>query len=173
MDTKTILLSRGLTTQVDSDVYEWASHFNWWASSNKCKNVYAVRLGSVREPTTVYLHKAILCPPEGFCVDHIDRNSLNNLKSNLRVCTQQQNLWNVNDGYGTSRYKGVHLVKRKTALNKCWLSRIRTKDGRKYIGYYESEEEAAIAYDLRALTEHGEFACFNFPELKEKYLGYR
>ena len=168
---QTILLSRGLTTQVDDDVFEWASKIKWWATAGK--NIYAVRQGRTGEPTTVYLHHEILSPPEGLHVDHIDRNTLFNPRSNLRVCTAQQNLWNVPGKGGKSKYKGVHFVVRKIALKRPWMTRIRTVEGRKCIGYFRSEEEAAIAYDMAAVKEHKEFACLNFPELKEKYYGLR
>lgn len=164
---KTLLLSRGIITQVDDDVFNWASQFKWWATSGK--NIYAVRQGYGDDPTTVYLHKAILSPPVGYHVDHINRNTLCNVRSNLRICTSQQNLWNVPGKGGKSRYKGVHFVLRKTSLSKPWMVRIRTEAERKFVGYFSTEEEAAVAYDLFAIKEHGEFACLNFPELKEKY----
>ena len=71
---KKIELASGQATLVDDDTYEWAKDSKW----NSMSSGYAARLeyfGSRR--TTVYLHRKIMNPPKGFCVDHIDGNKLN------------------------------------------------------------------------------------------------
>jgi hypothetical protein len=48
-----------------------------------------------RDPATfTYLHRAIMQPPTGFVVDHIDGNGLYNARNNLRICTQMENSQN-------------------------------------------------------------------------------
>ena len=76
-------------------------------------------------------------------IDHQDRNPSNNVVSNLRIVTQQQNGFNRNA-------KGYHWNKQ---ANK-WKAYI-VLDG-KYIhlGYYENEEDASKAYQDAKLVYH-------------------
>jgi hypothetical protein len=69
------------------------------------------------------------------CIDHIDRNRLNNHIDNLRVVTTQENCFNTNA-------KGCHYNKH----HKKWGAQISSNRKRKHIGYYETEAEAHQAY---------------------------
>jgi len=99
----------------------------------------------------ICLHKFIT----GFIqTDHIDGNSLNNRRNNLRESTQQQNLWNKKGNVvGTSKYKGVYFDKRR---NK-WISQCK----RKHCGSFNTEIDAAAAYNLAAIKTYGEYAWIN------------
>ena len=106
------------------------------------------------------MHRAILNAPKGLLVDHIDGNGLNNRKSNLRLCTFAQNAHNSRPRRNSSsRYKGVcwHKLKKK------WTVSIYKGGKRTYLGYYDDEIEAALAYDRKAEELFGEFAYLNFP----------
>ena len=93
------------------------------------------------------------------CVDHQDRNCLNNHLSNLRWCTQKENLQNMSKRKNTSSvYKGVCFDKK---ANK-WRARIKHNDQRINLGYYVDESEAARAYDRKAIELFGVFAKLNF-----------
>ena len=93
------------------------------------------------------------------CVDHKDRNSLNNHLSNLRWCTRKENQQNRSkNNNGTSMYKGVSFHKRS---NK-WLAQIRHNGQRIHLGYFNDESEAARAYDRKASELFREFAVLNF-----------
>jgi hypothetical protein len=98
----------------------------------------------------------------GIVPDHINRNGLDNRRSNLRIANKQQNCWNSRDRGGVSRFKGVHW---KVAEGK-WAAAISHDGIRKHLGYFVSEREAAEAYDDAAITFQGEFAFLNFPERK-------
>ena len=93
------------------------------------------------------------------CVDHIDRNKLNNHLLNLRWCTKQENQYNRSKNKnGTSVYKGVSFHKK---ANK-WLSRINQYGHPIHLGYFTDESEAAHAYDRKAIELFGVFAKLNF-----------
>ncbi len=92
------------------------------------------------------------------CVDHIDRTKTNNDVSNLRWCSQSQNLMNMTKRSNTtSTYKGVHWYKN----NQKWHSRITIDGKQKHIGYFTSEVQAASAYNNYAIIHFKEFACLN------------
>ena len=93
------------------------------------------------------------------CVDHKDRNKLNNHISNLRRCTKKENSQNMSKRKNTSSvYKGVGFYK---PLNK-WRSQIHHNDRLIHLGYFSDEVEAGRAYDRKAIELFREFAVLNF-----------
>ena len=109
-----------------------------------------------------YIHRMIMNPPKGKVVDHINKNTLDNRRSNLRICTQQNNTCNQKlYKSNTSGYKGV--IEEKDGRKKKWRAEICCKKIKYYVGSFYNLEEAAKAYDKKALELFGEFAVFNFP----------
>ena len=93
------------------------------------------------------------------CIDHKNRNSLNNHLSNLRWCTRKENNQNMSKRKNTSSvYKGVYFDK---ALNK-WRAQIKHNDQRIHLGCYTDEADAGRAYDRKANELFREFANLNF-----------
>jgi hypothetical protein len=91
-------------------------------------------------------------------IDHIDGNKSNNRINNLRKCDRNQNGQNRGKmANNTSGYKGVHLDKR----NNKYASQIRNNGRLEWLGYFDNVEDAAKAYDKRALEIFGEFALLN------------
>jgi hypothetical protein len=92
-------------------------------------------------------------------VDHWNHDGLDNRRENLRVCTKAQNNHNCrkhrwhNGEYTSSKYKGVCWNK----TEKKWMAYIH----RKTLGYFRTEEEAALAYNAAATRDFGEFAVLN------------
>jgi hypothetical protein len=95
-------------------------------------------------------------------VDHKDHDTLNNRRYNLRICSPKENQRNrLKRPGGTSKFKGVcRYVTPKGFLyfqSKISLPGMKTK----HIGSFQTEEEAALAYNEMALKHFGEFALLN------------
>jgi hypothetical protein len=107
-----------------------------------------------------YLHRVIMSAPSDEVVDHINGNKLDNRLHNLRICSQGQNTYNraKTTAKRTSKYKGVSWRK---SHNK-WQATIYVDKKQIHIGYYDSEEQAALNYDIVAKKCHKEFAYLNF-----------
>lgn len=95
-------------------------------------------------------------------VDHIDGNPFNNHISNLRIATRSQNCYNQRRERvaGFSGFKGVWFY--KYSKRKQWYAGIQVNNKKISLGYYETKEEAAKAYDNAAKKYFGEFASLNY-----------
>ena len=152
-----IPLTQGLFALVDTADYEWVNQYRWCASG-RGNRVYACRCD--RHGKMILLHRFLTNCPKGLVVDHIDHNTLNDRQSNLRVCTQQQNLYNSRPKGKSSKYKGVCRDKAK----KRWVVYVRYNGRNIFVGRFKDEIEAAKAYDRKAHELFGEYAYLNFPE---------
>ena len=92
-------------------------------------------------------------------IDHADGDGLNNQKYNLRVATRGQNVANsIRTIPNKAGFRGIFKNGGGFAV------RVRgSTNQRRYIGTYQTAEEAARAYDKAAMEEFGEFATLNFP----------
>lgn len=167
---KEIPLTRGYVALVDDEDYERISGHKWCSNIHPRKDgtnrVYAVRDASTEGRIhRVYLHRAILEYNDRNDIDHIDGNPLNNVRSNLRVCSRAENARNarVRTG-GTSRFKGV----RWHSQNKNWQARITVNGKDRHIGIFGSEVDAAVAYDVAAKVFFGCFAKLNFKHMEPR-----
>lgn len=152
-----IPLTQGRVAVVDASDYAWLS-LHKWHLVNPRGRCYA---GRCCHGKRVSMHREIMQPLDGYVVDHIDGDGLNNRRSNLRICTVRQNLQNQAKAPGcSSQYKGVHRDKRTGKFT------AEIRPGRKqiHIGSFDDEIEAARAYDRKAIEFFGEFAWLNFPE---------
>jgi len=151
--TKKIPLTQGKFALVDDADFDWINQWKW-----NYHQGYATRTIYKPFKKTILMHRVIMNTPDGMETDHIKIDeTLNNQRSNLRICTTAENRRN----YGlrkdnTSGYKGVHKTK-----NGKWQARIQVGGKRVSLGVFISAEQAVIAYDSELSNYHGEFANFN------------
>lgn len=153
-DTKLIPLSGGkLFAIVDDEDYEYLRKSKWRAGEPKKGFFYATKIGNIR------MHRLIMQAQVGQQVDHINGNTLDNRRSNLRICSNQENARNrYKPVTGLSNYKGV---KRSNTVSERWTAQIGLNGKDIHLGSFATQEEAASAYDKAAIEHYGEFAKTN------------
>ena len=167
---KTIKLATGEQALVDDEDFERLSQFKWshHPSHTGDKQGYAKRGAWIKETKkvkTVFMHHDVLgVDPTVVHIDHKNGIKLDNQKENLRAATGTQNAGNSywrNTPGRTSKFKGVHWRRR----NKKWIAQMtRTRNGKMmspYLGSFDSETEAALAYNSAARRYFGQFAILN------------
>jgi len=153
----------GYIVLIDKEDYARITALKW--SRHKCKREYEAGLyyfyhsgpRNNGNPRMVKLHRFIMNLEYGNKqhVDHINGNTLDNRKCNLRLCTQAQNAKNVRRRKtNKSGYKGVSWDNK----NKKWRAVIQNDNVFISLGRYKDKEEARKAYAIAAIKYHGEFA---------------
>jgi hypothetical protein len=154
-------LSRGRVAIVDNEHYEWLAKVKWYViTPGKCS--YAAHDTYIDEKRhCIYMHRLVMGlamkNSGSTLVDHINGDSLDNRRENLRFATKAQNSWNVPALGGSSKYKGVQ----KHGQCAGWTAGIKANNVRHYLGLFKTESEAAIAYNEAAVRLHGNFAKLN------------
>lgn len=173
--TKEIICASGHKVIVDDEDYPLLSRHSWYYPENPTvPRTYAVTIINVRETSakrTIAMHNMII----GFAtqIDHVDGDTKNNTKKNLRRATYQQNGWNkgatksVHGRPRSSKYKGVIYAPRNGIPR--WLVAIRHVEQGAHkstgktirVGYFFDEIEAAKAYNKKIRELRGEWAWLN------------
>jgi len=147
-----IPLGDGQFAIVDAADYDWLNQYHW-----RLTNGYPARRDRGK---TIYMHSEIMKPPKGMMVDHVNHYKLDNRRTNLRVCTRQQNTHNNSKHVdSSSRFKGVGYRRERGK----WFAKIWFEGARIWLGYFTDEVVAAHVYDRKAVELFGTFAHLNFP----------
>jgi hypothetical protein len=142
---------------VDDEDYEKLYKFRWSLWARPKNNQYYAE--TTINKKKVFMHRFLMGFPDKKNVDHIDGNGLNNQKTNLRICTQFGNTKNrIGNQISTSKYKGVCKHRGR------WLCQIHIGEEKYFLGYFDSEIDAAHRYDYEAIKYHGEFVKLNDPD---------
>ncbi len=164
---KHILLTQGKFAIVDDEDYEWLNQYKWSAHKTKYGGFMAIRTSKRPQRKMIYMHRQIMNCPKEMDVDHQNHNTLNNLKSNLRICTRSQNCQNSKIcKNNSSGYKGVTWFNQRKYKDKKykgkWRAQITHNNKNFHLGLFNNKTDAAKAYDIAAIKYFGEFANLNF-----------
>ena len=140
---------------IDIDDIHILENITWYGKSGKWDN-YARGMKNGKE---IKMHRLIMNVTDpNIQIDHINGNTLDNRKINLRQSTNATNHMNQSvRSDNKSGFKGVGRQGNK------WSARI-GKNGCIHLGSFDTPEEAAMAYDAKAKELFGDFARLNFPD---------
>ncbi len=161
---KQVALSKNQKALVDDEDYEFVQAKPWYAHfSSRTKSYYAYREERTVEGKrySLPMHRYLLGLAHGnkVKVDHIDHNTLNNQKDNLRIVSNSENSQNRRNHKQTvSGYKGVSWHRKRGK----WTVSIKKNRVARYLGLFPDPISAAQAYDKAAKELFGEFAYLNF-----------
>lgn len=154
-------LSTGVEFIFDKSDFELIKKRTWYTNVWKAKP----NLIYVADSKGIKLHKYLLQPPAKYEVDHIDLNTLNNCRSNLRICTHQQN--QCNQDLQRNNRSGIVGVNYYPPRKK-HRARIKTSQTEIHLGYYENQVEAIQARNEAVKLMFGEYGRLNeVPEAPE------
>jgi len=153
-----IPLTQGLVSVVDSGSYPLVRDHLWLARFNPCtSSFYSLRFSGRPERKCIMMHSVVVGEQFGRVIDHVNHDTLDNRIRNLRIASHQQNSGNMRPRSGcSSRFKGV--AQRE---NGRWRAYVNAGGMRRNIGTFDSEIDAAMAYDDAARDVFGEFAFTN------------
>jgi len=156
-------LTRGYVALVDDVDLSWALGLRWRAlvqGNTETPRVYAV--GDARRMHRSIWERANGQIPMGMEIDHIEpgqHGGLDNRRLNLRLCTKAQNQANSRRGRNnTSGFKGVWFQKQ----TRRWRADVMVGGKKQHVGYFDTPEAAAMAYDYAAVRAFGDHARVNF-----------
>lgn len=152
-----ISLTRGYSALVDDADHDWLlSLGKWQASLTRGGAAYAIH--SMKRGR-YYLHRLLV--PGAVMVDHINGDTLDNRRVNLRAATAAQNARNSRAQIrSATQFKGVY--RHRSTVNP-WRAALSINQRQLSLGAYATPEDAARAYDAAAAEHFGEFARLNFP----------
>jgi hypothetical protein len=153
-DYRTIPLTQGKVAIVDAADYDALAKYTWYAWRSR-KRFYAVRK---ERRSTILMHRQVLPITEGYQVDHIDGDGLNNRRNNLRAVTPAQNCWN--SALQHNNKIGIPGITRAHRGNK-WRVRIQVNRKRLELGEFVSLDEAISVRRTAEAKYYGKYTAGN------------
>lgn len=144
---KKIPLSQNKFALVDDEDYERLMVHGWCAVSSSMGSFYAahsVRPYAGAKTVTVRMHRVVARAKPGQVVDHINHDTLDNRKANLRIVTTSQNMMNRR-GPRKNTELGIRGVYHHKQTGK-YRAMIRVRGSLKHLGLFSTIEEASTAY---------------------------
>lgn len=142
---------------IDDEDLEKVSKYQW--KINKRRHKFYAQAWVKETDQTTMMHRLIMDVTIGdskVVIDHKDGNGLNNVKSNLRVCTNKQNCWNR--GLDKNSKTGFRGVNRR---GNGYIARIRVDDKLIHLKWTKDINIAVQAYNEAAIKYYGEYARLN------------
>lgn len=156
---KEIQLTQGKIAIVDDEDYDLVSKHKWHYIRKQCSSPGYASTHIDRK--CISMHRLIVVASGGKVIDHKNGDTLDNRRSNLRICEHRENIRNQRKRKPSlSKYKGLAKGKGR----KYWQVQIGVNGKKITVGNFEDEEEAARAYDKAARQYYGEFAATNFED---------
>lgn len=153
---------------IDDEDVPLVTQYKWYIHRPSGNRYFYSHICVNNKRTSIKLHRLIMgCETcDGTIVDHINGNTLDNRKSNLRICNHLGNAQNAKKRKDNKTgYKGV--TKRHLVSGDRYRAKIRINGKLCIIGEADAAETCARWYDVMAIKHHGEFARLNFS--KEEY----
>lgn len=148
---KLIPLSKGQFAIVDDDIYDELIKFKWHAQNNKYGFYASSWITGTKQKR--HMHRMVVNPTDDMMVDHINGDTLDNRKENLRECTNQQNQFNSRrSSNNTSGYKGVTFDRGR------WKAQIIIKGVHTHLGYFDCPKKAHECYCQASSKHRGDFS---------------
>lgn len=139
---KEIRITKNQITIIDDEDYESLFTTSWYAhiKSKKFNTYYAARRIGGRRGHILFMHEQLIgIAPKGYIVDHINRDGLDNRKTNLRHATRRDNLFNSDSA---DKFRNIYI----TQSGK-FMVQIKFDNKLHYLGSYNSALEATIVRD--------------------------
>jgi len=144
---KNIKLTKGLVANIDDTDFDSVSELKWCAIN--CRGILyaATNIRRGKGYRTVLMHRWLLGEPTKI-VDHVDGNSLNNQRENLRTVTHGENIRNNKNRRNNSPTLGTTLQKSSGK----YIAQVYSNRVNKYLGLFTTRElarDAVISYETR------------------------
>jgi hypothetical protein len=155
MRTVELPVKGGHTTLVDEDIAERLRGKKLWLWGGRRYVALSVA------GRHVLLHRLVMGEPDGMDVDHTFGRTLDNRRSQLRVCTRAQNL--LNRRKAPTGVSGYRLVAARRHRRKCWEVRNTSRRAASFVGCMYSRHVAGLLADELLVAQVGPFVLRNFP----------
>lgn len=142
-----LMLCGGVTCLIDDEDWDRIKAYKW------CRHAKKKYAGARVEDRMVLMHRMIMNAPKGVAVDHINHDTFDNRKMNLRICTQAENMWNAKHRGSNTKIRGIHF--RKKVGN--YQVDITSNGKRLYLGVYSNLEDAITVRKEAEIKYHGEY----------------